>query len=92
MTEETNVYELPDYDAMWKAIQASRWYSPAVHIACTPEWLRSMRELQEPGRDDWPDGPFGGSVFFGTSVYVTDDVTDPRGWEARPGLQARSQP
>jgi hypothetical protein len=74
-----------DYDAMWKAVKAARYEAPDVHIACTQEWLDYMRRRFEPEKADWPGGSIGGSVFGGITVYVTDDVTSPAGWEARPG-------
>ena len=69
---------------MWEALKAVKADSPTAHIACTMEWLDKVSRNVEPDKVDWPSGPLGVTA-FGTSVYVTDDVTDPRGWEARPG-------
>lgn len=81
-----------DYAAMWEAVKAVRCEDPDVHIACTMGWLDRMRRSSEPEKDDWPSGAIGGSVFGGIAVYVTDDVTSPAGWEARPGKQPAVDP
>lgn len=71
---------------MYELLLAAQYSTPTVHIACTMEWFdwskRAYAE-KDPGLFD------GLGRLVGVGVYVTDDVTDPRGWEARPGAHPK---
>lgn len=72
------------YEKMREAYLVVKCEHLDVHIACTPEWFDEQLSDSrfEP---DWPTWSGQIGRLTGVQVFVTGDVTDPRGWEARPG-------
>ena len=73
---------------MYELLLAAQYGAPTVHIACTMEWFDWLKRAYA----EKDPGPLDGlGRLVGVGIYVADDVTDPRGWEARPGTNPNSK-